>query len=78
MDIDRKKNNMYTKGHIILAVTKDPSWLGLQDYENKTIIDQQFPKQKLFQKKPKSTPLPIYQDKSLVDIVASRGGDHHD
>ena len=34
---------MYTKGHIILAVTKDPSWLGLQDYENKTIIVQQFP-----------------------------------
>ena len=62
---------MYTKGHIILAVTKDPFWLGSQDYENKTIIDHQFPKQKLFQKKPKSTPLPIYQDKSLVDIVAT-------
>ena len=62
---------MYTKGHIILAVTKDHSWLGLQDYENKKIIDTQFPKQKLFQKKPKSTPLPIYLDKSLVDIVAT-------
>ena len=70
MDIDRK-NNMYTKGHIILAVTKEPFWLGSQDYENKTIIDSQFPKQKLFQKKPKSTPLPIYLDKSLVDIVAT-------
>ena len=62
---------MHTKGHIILAVTKDPIWLSLQDFENKTVIDHQFPKQKLFQKKPKSTPLSIYQDKSLVDIVAT-------
>ena len=30
---------MYTKGHIILAVTKDPIWLSLQDSENKTVID---------------------------------------
>lgn len=62
---------MYTKGHIILGVTKDPFWLGSQDYINRSIISEQFPKQKLFQKKPKSTPLPIYQKKSLVDIIAT-------
>ena len=62
---------MYTKGHIILGVTKDPFWLGSQDYINRSIINEQFPKQKLLQKKPKSTPLPIYQEKSLVDIIST-------
>lgn len=62
---------MYTKGHIILGVTKDPFWLGLQDYENQSIMSQQTPDQKLFQKKPKLTPLSIYQEKSLVDIVTA-------
>ena len=62
---------MHTKGHIIIGVTKDPIWLSLQDYEKKSIIERQFPKRELFQKKPKSTPLPICQDKSLVDIVAT-------
>ena len=62
---------MHTKGHIIIGVTKDPIWLSLQDYEKKSIIERQFPKRKLFQEKPKSTPLPICQDKSLVDIVAT-------
>ncbi len=63
---------MHTKGHIIIGVIKDPIRLSLQDYENETIINRQFPKQKLFQKKPKSTPLPIYQDKSLEDIVTTK------
>lgn len=62
---------MYTKGHIILGITRGPIWLKLQDDQNAEILSRQFPKTKLFQKKPTSTPLPIYQEKSLEDIVAT-------
>lgn len=62
---------MYTKGHIILGITRDPIRLKLQDGQNAEILSRQFPKKKLFQKKPKSTPLPIYQEKSLEDIVTT-------